>query len=360
MERLVGKLPESLQVPIIREIHPLKALFLHQRPPRILLLGDRAASRSALVNALFSRTVSEATEDHLQDGTWQLFGEKTGRLSVLDARRPIALAALRRALATQTPDVCLYLHAEPLRDEEASADVQHAAEILRELAADGAKSKVPVIGVVTQNAAGGDAEAARRHLDRLLYSTSEPIVRDRVAGLYSLQLGPAEIARLAKALVNEMPEESRLELVRLAGVRDVQRELAQSVVKSVSAICGAVGAQPIPLADFPILTSLQAAMVAGIMHITGEELSLKQAGKWIGALGANIGMGLVLREGARAALKLVPIWGDIVSGGVAAAGTYAIGRAAIAYFIDGVTLANAKEMFAKTEKTKPPELTAGE
>jgi uncharacterized protein (DUF697 family) len=359
MERLVGKLPESLQVPIIREIHPLKALFLHQRPPRILLLGDRAASRSALVNALFSRGVAEATEDHLQDGTWQLFGGKTGRLSVLDARRPISLGTLRRALAAETPDVCLYLHAEPLRDEDGLADVQHAAEVLRAVLANRADLKVQVIGVVAQNAAGGDPETARRHLDRLLYSTAEPIVRDRVAGLYSLQLGPAEIARLARALVNEMPEETRLELVRLAGVRDVQRELAQSVVRSVSAISGAVGAQPIPLADFPIITSLQAAMVAGIMHITGEELSLKQAGKWIAALGANIGIGLVLREGARAALKLVPIWGDLVSGGVAAAGTYAIGRAAIAYFIDGVTLASAKEMFAKSKKTKPPELTEG-
>jgi uncharacterized protein (DUF697 family) len=187
----------------------------------------------------------------------------------------------------------------------------------------------------------------------MLHQTADLSVRERVAGLFSLQYGPGEVERLAKALVAEVPEEARLELVRAAGVRDVQRELAQGVVRSVTAICGAVGAQPIPLADFPILTSLQAGMVAGIMHITGEEMSVKQAGKWLAAVGANIGVGLALREGTRAVLKLVPIWGDIVSGGVAAAGTYAIGRAAIAYFIDGVTLADARDIFKEKSKKKP-------
>ena len=113
----------------------------------------------------------------------------------------------------------------------------------------------------------------------------------------------------------------------------------------MSAICGAVGTQPIPLADFPILTTLQSSMVAGIMHISGRDVSLKMAGEWLAALGANIGMGLAMREGARAMLKLVPLWGDVVSGGIAAAGTYAIGKAAIAYFIEGVSIGGAKTIF---------------
>src|SRR5205823_6168745 len=112
----------------------------------------------------------------------------------------------------------------------------------------------------------------------------------------------------------------------LSGVKEVQRETAQVVIKSMSAITGAIGAQPIPLADLPILTGLQAAMVAGIMHISGREMNMKLAGEWIAALGANIGIALALREGARAALKFIPVWGDVISGGIAAAGTYAIGR----------------------------------
>jgi uncharacterized protein (DUF697 family) len=69
--------------------------------------------------------------------------------------------------------------------------------------------------------------------------------------------------------------------------------------------------------------------------------------EFIAALGANIGAGLVLREGARAAAKFVPIWGSAVSSAVAGAGTYAIGRAATAYFIEGVSIADARTVFRK-------------
>ena len=89
------------------------------------------------------------------------------------------------------------------------------------------------------------------------------------------------------------------------------------------------------------------------MHISGRELSIKMAGEWIGALGANIGAALALREGARAVLKFIPIWGDFVSGGIAAAGTYGIGKAATAYFIEGVSLAGAKKVMRQRRDAPP-------
>ena len=109
------------------------------------------------------------------------------------------------------------------------------------------------------------------------------------------------------------------------------------LVKSTSAICTAVGAQPIPLADLPILTTLQLVMVSGIMYIAGRERSLRAATEFVGALGVNVGAGMVLREGARAVLKFFPGWGNVVCGMVAGAGTYALGKAAIVYFLEGVT-----------------------
>jgi uncharacterized protein (DUF697 family) len=360
LESLVARLPASLQSPILREILPLKTLFLHQRPPRLLLLGDRAASRSEVLNALFSSNVAQATEDYVQDGSWQIFSAGGGRLRALDARRPLGVPSLRRALGTEAPDFCLYLHLDPVKEDDAAADLEQAAHVLQLMADKYPGAKIPMIGLAVGHAGGGrDSEGARHHLDRLLDGAEHPAIKDGMIGVYSLSQGPAEIERLAIALVKQLPDEAKLEMVRLAGVKEVQRELAQGVVKSVSAICGAVGAQPIPLADFPILTALQAGMVAGIIHISGGELNVKQAGKWLTAVGANIGVGLALREGTRAVLKLVPIWGDLVSGGIAAAGTYAIGRAAIAYFIDEVTLARAQELFREKKKQEPPKALKG-
>ena len=94
-------------------------------------------------------------------------------------------------------------------------------------------------------------------------------------------------------------------------------------------------------------------MVAGIMHISGREMSVKLGAEFLAAVGANLGLGLALREGSRAAVKLVPIWGNAISGAVAAAGTYGVGRAAIAYFIEGVSMKDARGLFRRRKEMPP-------
>src|ERR1041384_199721 len=113
-----------------------------------------------------------------------------------------------------------------------------------------------------------------------------------------------------------------------------------------------MGAQPIPLADLPILAALQLVMVSGIMYISGRERSLRAATEFITALGVNVGAGMVLREGARALLKFFPGWGNVVCGAVAGAGTYAIGRAAIVYFLEGLTLGAPRRAYLSSRKKR--------
>ncbi|MEI6561633.1 MAG: hypothetical protein WCO68_06055 [Verrucomicrobiota bacterium] len=156
------------------------------------------------------------------------------------------------------------------------------------------------------------------------------------------------------ALCQALPLETRLEFARVSGEPSAQIEIAAMLTRSTTAICTAIGAQPIPLADFPILTSLQVAMVAGIVHATGREWGMRLARDFLAALGANLGVGFLLREGARAAVKLLPIWGNVISGAVAGAGTYAIGRAASAYFIEGLSLAEARRQFKLLQNKKRP------
>jgi uncharacterized protein (DUF697 family) len=341
LEKLVSHLPEPLQSPILREVRPIKTLFLQQRAPRILLLGDRGASRSGFVNALFGEAVAEPGEDHLQDGSWQLFSSPGGKLRVLDARRPVAVSLVRRALANSAPDLCIYLHASG----DAAEDMKRAQEIM-----EGAEP-VRVFGVAS-GLAIEEAESSRHELFATLERGEGNPLAKHVQGVFVPALGKEEVHKLAVAMATELPDVAKLEMARLSGVRELQHEVASALVKSTAAICGAIGAQPIPLADFPILTTLQGFMVAGIMHISGREMSTKLAAQWIGALGANIGLALVLREGSRAVLKLVPIWGDLISGGIAAAGTYAVGKAASAYFIDGVSLPDAQRLFRERKKAR--------
>jgi len=93
------------------------------------------------------------------------------------------------------------------------------------------------------------------------------------------------------------------------------------------------------------------------MYIAGRERSLRAATEFVGALGVNVGAGMVFREGARAVLKFFPGWGNVVCGMVAGAGTYALGRAAIVYFLEGVSLQDARRIYLTSKKkSKPPKL----
>jgi uncharacterized protein (DUF697 family) len=153
---------------------------------------------------------------------------------------------------------------------------------------------------------------------------------------------------LARSIANE----ARVEMARIAQDRGAQGEIAQTLVKSTTAICAAIGAQPIPLADLPILTALQLLMVSGVMYISGRERSLRAATEFVAALGVNVGAGMILREGTRALLKFFPGWGNIVCGAVAGAGTYAIGRASIVYFLEGMTLKDARRTYLASRKKR--------
>ena len=182
---------------------------------------------------------------------------------------------------------------------------------------------------------------------------AQPHVRDRLLTVVRItEKQSAETQRLMSLLAAELPNQAKIEMIRISRDRHAQLHVAQMLIKSTTAICSAVGAQPIPLADMPILTSLQLLMVSGIMYISGRERSLRAATEFIGALGAYVGAGMLLREGARAMLKFFPGWGNVVCGMVAGAGTYAMGRAATAYFLEGASLKEARQTYLKSRRKR--------
>jgi uncharacterized protein (DUF697 family) len=348
LEKLVRRLPEGLQQPILREITPIKTLFLLQRPPRIVLLGPGGAGKAELLCALFSAELLKPGEENLNDGTWVKFTRGgQGSLQMLDARQPISAPLVKASLAEMAPDLFVFARGAQEIDDALAADLDHAEQMLAH-AESRHEGRARLLGVLLDSGAVKDRERARQNLHACLH-TREPLSA-RMLGTLALG-GDGAPARLAELVAVELPGEAQLEMARLSGNKGLQRQIAQVLIKSVTAICAAIGAQPIPLADFPILTSLQALLVGSIMHVSGREMSARLGAEFITALGANIGAGLVLREGARAAAKLVPMWGNAVSGAVAGAGTYAIGRAATAYFIDGLSLPDARAIFRRKKGT---------
>jgi uncharacterized protein (DUF697 family) len=95
-------------------------------------------------------------------------------------------------------------------------------------------------------------------------------------------------------------------------------------------------------------------MVGLIVHTSGRPVGPRLVAEFLAALGINAAAGFAIRESARAVIRLVPFWGNAVSGFVAGAGTYALGRAAIAYFIDDAPLEETRRLFRKMLRRKNP------
>lgn len=377
LEAFLGKLPESIQKPVLNELTPLKELFLKQRPPRLVLTGSHKLPVQELVGALFTPAQPGDLRDTLMEVfRWQstsLGGH--GRVSLLDARGAddAALRQIDEELQREPADVFLHLVDGGSARPVLSREVESLAKLVSLSGTSPASGRVIGISLVAPERAHAHEQSgkpAERPLarEKLQTALSEKAgIREHLLQVIEITLAPAALVettispgaqRLMSLLSQELPNEARVEMIRISRDRQAQAEIAKVLVKSTSAISAAIGAQPIPLADLPILTTLQLVMVSGIMYLAGRERSLRAATEFVAALGVNVGAGMVLREGTRAVLKFFPGWGNVICGMVAGAGTYALGKAAIVYFLEGMTLKDARRTYLRSRKKRPKLLPA--
>jgi uncharacterized protein (DUF697 family) len=348
LEGLLARLPEKIRRPVLRELIPLKELFLQQRPPRFLFIGSSKMPTHRLLNALFSPGAQEQVNVALMPVhrwvDWDI--SSRGTISVLDARDVdhAAAAQVDEELERQPADIVFVFDDEDANSR--SDDINSSANLaLRVQYGFGAAlGHAKVIGV-----SFGSAVRTAQFEQAL---KAQPATRDRLLNVIEIPASQSVATRnsLLSLLTQQLPNPAKIEIIRISRDREAQQHIAQMLIKSTTAICTAIGAQPIPLADMPILTALQVMMVSGIMYVSGRERSWRAATEFITALGANVGAGMLLREGARAILKFFPGWGNVVCGMVAGAGTYAIGRAASAFFIGGVSLKDARRKYLTDRK----------
>ncbi len=362
LENFLGKLPETIQKPILSELTPLKELFLQQRPPRLALTGAAKRSAPELVRIFFGLTEDKPAPDApMSIFSWQEveIGGR-GTISILDARGAFDSAArqIQDELNRQPADMVFFLDEAAAKARARKVEIENLIACLDWNGT--AQAKAKVIGIAfsstkTRPAHNHEKEEAS-HSQELASSLRKALkTEDNVFQIVSFGFEkdlPDKAQELMSILGRELPNAARIEMIRISRDRETQREVAQILVKSTTAICAAIGAQPIPLADLPILTTLQLVMVSGIMYLSGRERSLRAATEFIGAIGANVGVGMLLREGTRAVLKFFPGWGNVVCGMVAGAGTYAIGRAASAFFLEGVSLKEARQTYLASRKRR--------
>lgn len=135
---------------------------------------------------------------------------------------------------------------------------------------------------------------------------------------------------------------------------EVVHRMAKHLNRIFSGISATVALSPIPISDIYVLLIIQAILVCLIASLSGRDISLETGKEFILSMGGIAGVGYSFKLFSQQVSKLlnvvVPGSGSVASSSIAYAGTSAIGKAAISYYIDGKDLKEAKMLFKKEKK----------
>jgi len=276
---------------------------------RLAVVGPVNSGKSTLVNLLLGKKISPVAA--VPGTTKQVVTQRLGPFTLVDTpgfgevggvdRGNTALEAVREA------DVALLLF------DAAAGLRQQDYDLYQRLRSE----KRPLV-------------VALNKID-LIESDLRPVVAD-AEGKLGVSIIPISAKRgtnVAELLLPRIIEKRPALAVALG--RELpfyRRRMARSVIRNTSILNLVIGMEPIPLLDIPLLLASQVRLTLRIATIYGEAMGPARARELI----TTIGGGVLLRYGTQQALKFLPGPGWVISGAIAAAGTWAMGRVAVAYF----------------------------
>jgi uncharacterized protein (DUF697 family) len=347
-----------------KDLTHLRQLLYDRRTPRILVIGARGSGRTSLANALLRLPAIPLQASEAAPSDRWIRVDAGGRhldwieleSAPLDGERQVHV---RRALDESAPDLIVVVaRAASVESEGAAARETLAA--LRAMLDESGIAKPPVVGVVSmvdgiaapEATETGGVRFATEDLAKIdaatlaLMSAVEGGSGVKLRRPVPVLVGDARadgaapprwnVPEVADALHQALPDQAKVEAVRSLDVPpEIRRDLARTIVNHCSAAAVTVGLMPVPFSDAILLLPLQGVMVSAIAYLAGQPWDRRAALEWLGSVGVMGGAAFGLRWGAQQLVKLIPGAGALVSGSVAGAGTLAIGRSAMAYFVDG-------------------------
>ena len=380
------------------------------RPPRIFLIGRTGVGKSSLINALCGAYVAPVSDTRSCTETAQTYQCKDGErtlMEILDTRGIAESDNLNAEISAEdmlinqvkefSPDVAIFMLNCTHRD-----DVDSDVNFLKKLSESYAQAynmRLPIVAVVnkcdemtpsrlknpneyTESKTKKIAEQVQHYkeiivknnlkIDGIIAVSSlidwmtadgteidaDSIESLPVSDIENLQIafdGRYHIEELFNILEKAILDFSARMGLRMAlKLQEVVRRIANQLNKSFSAMSATVALSPIPISDIYILLLLQGILVCLIASLSGRDISLDTAKEFVLSMGGIAGAGYGFRLLAQQASKILNVFwdgsGSAVSASIAALGTSAIGKAAIAYYIDDKTIEEAKSTFEASRK----------
>ncbi|MET3575075.1 GTPase family protein [Bhargavaea ullalensis] len=345
------------------------------RPPRFVLVGRTGVGKSSLVNAMSGKYLAEVSDVEIGTKEARKFTyEADGQVyfEVIDTRgigesetfNTKAEDELTEVVREFRPDALLFLQKATERGH-IDKDVIATKKLMDKTGGD-----LPLVAILT-------------HIDELNPSRIKEPDGYPVEKLNLISEKKAQLARIfdehgleATAILPvssyiewERPEEDgggpRIAFDGRRGIEElldfleenldvraaihlgltvrlnrVAMRISERFIKIFSALSATVALSPIIATDIAVLLTLQSILLMIIAYLSGRELEFRTARELLVSLGGIGATGFTLRmiaqQGSKFANLLFPGAGSAISAGIASGGTYAIGKAAVAYYLRGV------------------------